>query len=112
MSWGDRARRGRVRVRGGRNYAGMSLGRGNSVFMDKYPFSALYSEDNDDSDTPGGYVDRKKERQDKKRQRVSTGTSGDEIYDLYDDDEEEDDDDNINDDGDNGDFMRISTVQK
>ena len=56
MSWGERARRGRVRVRGGRNYAGMSLGRGNSVFMDNNPFSALDSEDNDDSDTPGGFV--------------------------------------------------------
>ena len=80
--------------------------------MDNNPFSALDSEDNDDSETLGGFVDRRKERQDKKRQRVSTGTSGDELYDLYDDDEEEDDDDDINDNGDNGDFMRLSTDQK
>ena len=110
MSGRNGARRGRV-LGGRRSSAGMSRGRGNLVFMDNNPFNALDSDDN--GDTRRGFVDNRKSRQDKKRQRVSTGTSGD----LYDDDNDYDDDEDedMEDDGDSGhndDFMQLSTDQK
>ena len=105
--------RGRVRVRGGRSYQGISMGRGLSGFVDPTQFSGLDSDDNGDN----VYVDNKKVRQDKKRQRVSTNSS-DDFYqnvdesDMEDSDCDDDCDDDDDDDDDDNDFMRLTMDQK
>ena len=113
MSGRSGARRGRVRVRGGRGRGGMSSGRGKLTFVDDNPFSALDSDENGGSVSRSGLMDNRKSRQDKKRQRISTGTS-DELYndddDYNDSDTEEMDDDDDNEQ--NDDFMQLSMDQK
>ena len=98
--------RGRVRVRGGRSYQGISVGRGLSGFVDPTQFSGLDADDNGDN----VYVDNKKVRQDKKRQRVSTNSS-DNFYQNVDESDMEDSDCDDDDDDDN-DFMRLTMDQK
>ena len=113
MSGRSGARRGRVRVHGGMGRGGMSSGRGKLTFVDDNPFSALDSDKNGGSVSRSGLMDNRKSRQDKKRQRISTGTS-DELYndddDYNDSDTEEMDDDDDNEQ--NDDFMQLSMDQK
>ena len=94
--------RGRVRVRGGRS----SMGRGLSGFVDQNQFGGLDSDDNGDN----VYVDNKKVRQDKKRQRVSTNSS-DDFYQNVDESDMEDSDCD-DDDNDDNDFMRLTMDKK
>lgn len=98
------SRRGRVRVRGGRFTTGSPDGRGrgqHSSYMYANNFFVLQSDDDGDSVTfeDKDDNDRSKERPDKKRQRISTGTSAD---------------DNLMDhtDTDTDDFMTLSTDRK
>lgn len=83
------SRRGRVRVRGGKNSGTAGRGRDQSHFTDTNSFFVLDTDDDGDMDTlfeQGKNNDRINIRQDKKRQRVSTGgTSTDDFPDEYDD---------------------------
>ena len=100
--------RDRVRVRGGRSYQGISMGRVVSGFVDTNQFSGLDSDDNGDN----VYVDNKKVRQDKKRQRVSTNSSDDFYQNVDESDMEDSDYDDDDDDNDDNDFMRLTMDKK
>ena len=99
------SRRGRVRVRGGRKVINSVRGRGADKFKDNNKFLILESDDDgdmgafeqSDMDTDTGF---KTVRRNKKRQRISTGTSTDDLIDEFE-----------NSDNDNS-FMDLSIDQK